>query len=182
MPFRGFVQEAPKDVEVERPAPPKPPGFKYSSDGQFLAYGVPCEWLVDVRTVTEDTLIEVDGHLPTEASLVLKIGTENALVFVEPVDSRERPPPRRTPGGVPRPQLTSALMMVSSGPGCWCRFGVGFGALGCHSVRNAGSPISFEINESAVQCDLSHQRAYSAHMRLRIWRTSPWGFESPLSH
>ena len=34
---------------------------------------------------------------------------QNALVLVEPVDSRKRRPPRRASGGVPRPQLTTAL-------------------------------------------------------------------------
>ena len=65
---RERVQEIPKYVEVEQPAPPKPPVFKYISDGQFLAYGVPQEWLADVREATEDTLLEIAGHLPAEAA------------------------------------------------------------------------------------------------------------------
>jgi hypothetical protein len=69
--IRERVQEIPKYVEVERPAPPKPPVLKYISDGQFLAYGVPPEWLADVREATEDTLLEIAGHLPAEAAEAL---------------------------------------------------------------------------------------------------------------
>jgi len=76
-----------------------------------------------------------------------------------------------------RQQLTTALRRVSSGPGCWCRllvsvwcrFRVGFGAPGCHSVRNTRNTISFGINECAAQCDFGHQLALIAFMRLRIW-------------
>ena len=69
--IRERIQEIPKYVEVEHPAPLKPPVFKYISDGQFLAYGVPPEWLADVREATEDTLLEIAGHLPAEAAEAL---------------------------------------------------------------------------------------------------------------
>jgi hypothetical protein len=42
-----------------------------------------------------------------EVKCQIKIG--NAVVLTEHAGSRERRPPRRTPGGVPRPQLTTAL-------------------------------------------------------------------------
>jgi mRNA-degrading endonuclease RelE of RelBE toxin-antitoxin system len=85
---RERVQEIPKYVEVEQPAPPKPPVFKYISDGQFLAYGVPQEWLADVREATEDTLLEIAGHLPAEAAealLNLAIGIKPPLPEAVPV-------------------------------------------------------------------------------------------------
>jgi hypothetical protein len=56
------------------------------------------------------------GYNEREAAVCLIRATQdrslNAVVFVEPVDSGERRPPRRTPGGVPRPQLTTALRRV----------------------------------------------------------------------
>lgn len=79
---RERVQEIPKYVEVEKPAPPKPSVFRHISDGQFLAYGVPQEWLADVREATEDTLLEIAGHLPAEAAealLNLAIGIKPPL-------------------------------------------------------------------------------------------------------
>jgi mRNA-degrading endonuclease RelE of RelBE toxin-antitoxin system len=69
--IRERIQEIPKYVEVEHPAPLKPPVFKYISDGQFLAYGVPPEWLADVRVATDDTILEIVGHLPAEAAEAL---------------------------------------------------------------------------------------------------------------
>jgi mRNA-degrading endonuclease RelE of RelBE toxin-antitoxin system len=84
--IRERVQEIPKYVEVERPAPPKPPVFKYISDGQFLAYGVPQEWLADVREATEDTLLEIAGHLPAEAAeALLNLATGIKPPLPEPV-------------------------------------------------------------------------------------------------
>ena len=86
--IRERVHEVPKYVEVEQPAPPKPPVFEYISDGQFLAYGVPPEWLADVRDATEDTLLEIAGHLPAEAAealLNLAIGVKPSLSEPVPV-------------------------------------------------------------------------------------------------
>jgi len=88
--IRERVQEVPKYVEVERPVPPKPPIFKYISDGQFLAYGVPPDWLADVRDATEDTLLEIAGHLPAEAAealLNLATGIKPPLPEPVPVDT-----------------------------------------------------------------------------------------------
>src|SRR5215470_3108478 len=42
-------------VQAERVAPPKPPLFASSSDDNLLGYGVPIEWLADVRAATEDS-------------------------------------------------------------------------------------------------------------------------------
>ncbi|MGD1106094.1 MAG: 3'-5' exonuclease [Terracidiphilus sp.] len=83
---RERVQEIPKYVEVEKPAPPKPPVFKYISDGQFLAYGVPPEWLDAVREATEDSLLEIAGHLPAEAAeALLNLATGIKPPLPEPV-------------------------------------------------------------------------------------------------
>ena len=63
---RETVQEItiPKYVEVAQPAvtrvaPPKPPLFAGISDDELLGYGVPSEWLADVRRANEDTLLEL---------------------------------------------------------------------------------------------------------------------------
>lgn len=63
--------EVPKYVETERPAPPKPLLFAEVSDDRLLAYGVPAEWLEDVKRADEDTLFELTDHLPAEAAEAL---------------------------------------------------------------------------------------------------------------
>jgi mRNA-degrading endonuclease RelE of RelBE toxin-antitoxin system len=70
---RETVQEilVPKYVEVERAAPPKPRLFADISKDDLLGYGVPAEWLDDVRNANEDTLLELADHLPSEAAEAL---------------------------------------------------------------------------------------------------------------
>lgn len=70
---RETVQEIkiPKYVEVEQPVPPKPRLFAGVSEEALLAYGVPAEWLDDVRNATEDTLLGLADHLPSEAAEAL---------------------------------------------------------------------------------------------------------------
>src|ERR1043165_5648262 len=41
----------------EMPAPPKPPLFADPPDEELLGYGIPAEWLNDVRQATEDSLL-----------------------------------------------------------------------------------------------------------------------------
>ena len=45
----------------------KAPIFTMTSDAELLGYGVPPEWLDDVRDATEDSILELAGHLPAEA-------------------------------------------------------------------------------------------------------------------
>ena len=70
---RETVQEIaiPRYVEVEQPAPPKPPVFRGISDDTLLSYGVPLEWLDDVRVANEDTVLDLADHLPSEAAEAL---------------------------------------------------------------------------------------------------------------
>lgn len=49
----------------------KPPLFAGYKDSQLLAYGVPPEWLVDVKTADEDSLLDLATHLPAEAAEAL---------------------------------------------------------------------------------------------------------------
>lgn len=76
--IRETVKEVvvPVYVQQEMPAPPKPvtvkqPVFAGTSDDALLSYGVPGEWLKDVREATEETLLAVADHLPAEAAEAL---------------------------------------------------------------------------------------------------------------
>lgn len=67
--IRETVKEitVPKYVEVEQPAPPKPPLFANLSDEELLGYGVPTDWLNDVHNANEDSILALGDHLPAEA-------------------------------------------------------------------------------------------------------------------
>lgn len=72
------VMERVREVEIPQyapaapePSPSKPRLFPSVSDEEFLAYGVPTEWVSVVHEVTEDTLFDVTDHLPKEAAEAL---------------------------------------------------------------------------------------------------------------
>ena len=76
--IRETVKEivVPVYVRPESTAPSKPltattPIFAERSDDELLGYGVPPEWLKDVKAATEDTLLVVADHLPAEAAEAL---------------------------------------------------------------------------------------------------------------
>jgi mRNA-degrading endonuclease RelE of RelBE toxin-antitoxin system len=71
--IRETVEEikVPKYVDVERQAPQRPRLFDGISDDDLLGFGVPREWLDDVRRATEETYLELTDHLPREASEAL---------------------------------------------------------------------------------------------------------------
>ena len=71
--LREVVQEVvvPVYVEEERQTPPKPSPFARIPYEQLLGYGVPEEWLVDVRAATEDNVLDLADHLPAEAAEAL---------------------------------------------------------------------------------------------------------------
>ena len=76
--IRERVEEipVPKYVVVEQPVPAqsdliKPALFPRITDDELLGYGVPPEWLADVRAANEDSLLELADHLPAEASEAL---------------------------------------------------------------------------------------------------------------
>jgi mRNA-degrading endonuclease RelE of RelBE toxin-antitoxin system len=52
-------------------APPKPKLFEHRSEEELLGYGVPPEWLADVRAADEDSLLRLADHLPAEAAEAL---------------------------------------------------------------------------------------------------------------
>jgi len=71
--IRETIKEiiVPKIVDVELPTAPKRPLFDGISDEDLLSYGVPAEWLEDVRKANEDTILELADHLPNEAAEAL---------------------------------------------------------------------------------------------------------------
>ncbi len=71
--IRETIREitVPKYVEAEKSAPRKPPLFADISEDDLLSYGVPAEWLDDVRKADEDTVLELADHLPGEAAEAL---------------------------------------------------------------------------------------------------------------
>lgn len=84
----------PKYTEVVQPTQGKALLFAYSSDNELLGYGVPPEWLADVRLANEDSLLELADHLPAEAAeALLELATggkphvpQPAVVPVNPFD------------------------------------------------------------------------------------------------
>lgn len=73
------------DEEPRRPALPLL--FDRYSDDELLIYGVPQDWLDDVRKATEDTIFDLVGHLPSEAAealLDLAVGEKPELPAVSP--------------------------------------------------------------------------------------------------
>ena len=71
--IRETVQEiiVPIYVQSEQFAPEKPRLFAEVSEDELLRYGVPREWLDDVKIATEDSLLTLADHLPAEAGEAL---------------------------------------------------------------------------------------------------------------
>jgi len=71
--IRETVQEIviPTYVEASKPVAIQKPLFVHISDNDLLSYGVPAEWLSDVRQATEETLLIIADHLPGEAAEAL---------------------------------------------------------------------------------------------------------------
>ena len=71
--LREVVQEiaVPVYVEAEVQAPAKPLLFAHLPDDQLLGYGVPVEWLEEVKMADEDSILDLADHLPSEAAEAL---------------------------------------------------------------------------------------------------------------
>ena len=85
---RETVQEilVPKYIEVAKPAPSKPALFAQMSDDDLLRYGVPTEWLDDVRQCSEDNLLDLADHLPAEAAeALLELATGGKPQIPQPI-------------------------------------------------------------------------------------------------
>ena len=89
--IRETVKEVivPVYVQTELPAPRialKPPLFADKSDDELLGYGVPAEWLNDVRQATEDSLLLLADRLPAEAAeALLELATGGKPRVAQPV-------------------------------------------------------------------------------------------------
>lgn len=104
--IRETVQEVLVPVYVQAeiaaaPSAPVPslPLFDTLSDDELLSYGVPPEWLADVRQTSEDTLLTLADHLPAEAAeALLELATggkPRVAVPVEAVSPFEHPDAQR---------------------------------------------------------------------------------------
>ncbi|MDR0306376.1 MAG: UvrD-helicase domain-containing protein [Chitinispirillales bacterium] len=86
--IRETFQEitVPKYTEVTNSVLRKTPLFSNKSDEELLGFGVPPEWLADVKNVNdEDLLLELCDHLPGEAAealLDLAVGKKPQLISV----------------------------------------------------------------------------------------------------
>jgi superfamily I DNA/RNA helicase len=79
-------------AEGKRRADRPEPIFAALTDEQFLAFGVPREWLQDARTATEETVLTLADHLPAEAAeALLELAT----------GGKPTPPPTSTPASDP---------------------------------------------------------------------------------
>lgn len=95
--IRETVQEIiiPRYVEAQQP-----PLFADVPEDELLRYGVPVEWLDDVRQATEDNVLELADHLPSEAAeALLDLATGGTPQVAQPVaadaDPFEHPDARR---------------------------------------------------------------------------------------
>ncbi len=100
--IREQVQEIliPAYVQAPATAAPKKPLLAHVTDEELLGYGVPVEWLADVRQATEDTVLVLADHLPAEAAeAVLELATGVTPPKPRPapkaVDPFEHPDARR---------------------------------------------------------------------------------------
>ena len=92
--IRERVEEIaiPVYVEVAQPKPTNPPLFAHLSDETLLSYGVPVEWLADVRQANEDSLLKLSDHLPGEAGeALLELATGGTPQAPQPVPAGVSP-------------------------------------------------------------------------------------------
>ncbi|SRR6266496_3972370 len=93
--IRERVEEVsvPKVVGLEdRALSSKPLLFSHRSDEELLGYGVPVEWLGDVRKADEDSLLDLVGHLPGEAAeALLELATGGKPRAPQPVVAASNP-------------------------------------------------------------------------------------------
>ena len=96
--IRETVKEVVVPVYVQPAATqPKPAGvqkavFAGVADDELLGYGVPAEWLNDVKKATEDTILAVADHLPAEAAeALLELATGGKPRVAQPVPATANP-------------------------------------------------------------------------------------------
>jgi mRNA-degrading endonuclease RelE of RelBE toxin-antitoxin system len=79
-------------IQATQPATQLNPIFLNRSDDELLGYGVPAEWLDDVKHATEDSLLALCDHLPAEASeALLELATGGKPRVLQPVAATTNP-------------------------------------------------------------------------------------------
>ena len=87
-----------------KPATPAKPLFSNLRKLELMAFGVPAEWVEDVRRATEDTLFDVIEHLPQEAQeALLKLAVGEQPEVPEPQPEIDDPFAPRCKAAFPRP-------------------------------------------------------------------------------
>ncbi|HUS10921.1 MAG TPA: UvrD-helicase domain-containing protein, partial [Pyrinomonadaceae bacterium] len=92
--IREKVQEVvvPKYVEASKVEVKQQRLFSQIPNAELLGFGVPTEWLPDVRQATEDTLLSLVDHLPGEAAeALLELATGGKPRLPQPVTSVTNP-------------------------------------------------------------------------------------------
>lgn len=90
--IRELVREISVPEYAAKTNPASATLFGKYSDKQLLAYGVPPEWLLDVRAADEDSLLELVAHLPSEAAeALLELATGGIPVVPKPTEKTEDP-------------------------------------------------------------------------------------------
>ncbi len=92
--IRETVREitVPKYVEAAEDPRPKPCLFADTPEDELLGYGVPAEWLAEVRKANEDTVLDLADHLPAEAAeALLDLAIGAAPKVLRPVVSAANP-------------------------------------------------------------------------------------------
>ena len=79
-------------MEVESQPSAKERLHAHIPEEQLLAYGVPSEWLGDVRKADEDSILELAVHLPAEAAeALLNLSTGVTPQVIQPVAADTNP-------------------------------------------------------------------------------------------
>src|SRR5260370_3127877 len=79
-------------VEAARPKPLQPPLFAHLTDEVLLSYGVPVEWLTDARKATDDSILTLSDHLPSEAAeALLELATGGKPLVPKPAPAGMNP-------------------------------------------------------------------------------------------
>ena len=82
------IVESPDTPPASIPAKSKPAIFADTSEEVLLSYGVPADWLGDVRNANEDDLLAIAEHLPGEAAeALLELAVGETPVSGQPVAS-----------------------------------------------------------------------------------------------
>lgn len=92
--LRETVQEivVPMYVQADSCEPRKRCLFDGTPDDELLSYGVPAEWLDDVRRVDEDGLLQLADHLPGEAAeALLELATGGKPRIARPTEPDSDP-------------------------------------------------------------------------------------------